>query len=106
MQGDATHELHVVVTQPQGALGCFSNRGEGLGEDVVQGFPFGQPAAELVRLGPEFGVGEGFEFFFQGVDLVHQGAVGLDGVLDGVTAYPLEQFFEHGSFTSSDVGDR
>ena len=58
VQGGATHELHVEVPLAEGALGRLADRGERLGQEVVEGLAVGEPLAEDVGLGAQLGVGE------------------------------------------------
>jgi hypothetical protein len=43
----AAHELHVEVTHAEGAFGCLAHGGEGLRQQVLEGFAVGIPLAEF-----------------------------------------------------------
>jgi hypothetical protein len=57
------------MAEAHGPFGSFPDHREGLGQDIVQGLPVGQPILELVRFLPELGIGKGLYLGFEGVDL-------------------------------------
>ena len=71
VQDDAAHELDVEVTLPDRAPGRLADRREGLGEQVVEGFPRLEAGAE--RGGPrrEVRVGQGRDGALEVVDRIH-----------------------------------
>jgi hypothetical protein len=70
VQGGAAHQLDVEVTLSQRALGCLADRGERLGQQVVERFPVGVPLPELVGHAAELGVAHRDEVVLDGVDLL------------------------------------
>ena len=60
VQGSTAHELHVVVTLADGALGPFADDGERLAQHVVEVLAVGQALPELDRLVGEILVRKGF----------------------------------------------
>ena len=68
----ATHDLHVEVTQADGAFGCLSNGREGLGEHVVEGLARGKPLTEVCGFAAQFLVGERRKGLFESVDSTRQ----------------------------------
>ena len=73
VQGGAAHDLHVEVPLAERALGRLTDRGERLGEEVVEGLAVGQPGPELVGHRPQLLVGHGDELVLDGVDLLRDG---------------------------------
>ena len=69
VQGRPTHDLHVEVPLADGALAGLADRGERLGEDVVEGLTLLEPLAEDVGLGAQLLVGELLEVLLDRVDL-------------------------------------
>ena len=51
MQHNAAHELYVKMTLAQGALGGFADRGEGVGQNIVETVTAGQTRTQHVRAG-------------------------------------------------------
>ena len=90
VQDDAADELDVEGTQAQDPGGGLPHRGEGLGQEVVQGLLLVEALPELCGLGPKPGVGQGPVFGLQGVDGVHQGRHPLELAL----VFTAEDFFE------------
>ena len=78
VQRRATHDLHVEVTLAEGALGRLADRGERLGQQVVEALAVGQALPEDVGLVAQLLVGELLEVVLEGVDL------------DGDALQPLE----------------
>lgn len=70
VQGGAAHDLDVVVTLAEDALGGLADRREGLGQQVVQALAVLVTLLVLVRERTQVGVGEVDEVLFDGVDLV------------------------------------
>ncbi len=68
MQGGAAHQLDVEVAHAQRAGGGFADGGERLGQEVVELLAVSVACAETVGLFAQFGVGEGLEGAFQGID--------------------------------------
>ena len=62
-----THNLHVEVTQPDGALGCLANRGKGLRKHVVERFARGKTLAEVCCLLAQLVIGKRRESCFERV---------------------------------------
>ena len=50
MQRSSTHQLHVVVTLPDDAVGTFAYDGECFNQKVVKGFAPLEPGAEFSGL--------------------------------------------------------
>ena len=88
MEHHAAHQLHPVGPQAQHPDGGLPHGGEGLGEDVVQGFAIGQALLEAGRLGGELGVGQGLILRLQGLDLINNGV----DLLQFPVAVGAEQF--------------
>ena len=78
MQRPATHELDVVVALTEGAACRLAHRGEGLGEEVVEGLTVVQPGAVLSRQAPQLLVGHGDEVVLDGVDLLGDALEGAE----------------------------
>ena len=85
VQRRATHDLHVEVALGQHPPGRLASYREGLRQEVVELLAAGHPLAELVGLGPQFGVGELLYVVGQGVDIV---------------SHP-PQAFDHAAFTDA-----
>ena len=68
MQDHATHELHVEMPLPEGALGRLPDAGEGLGDQVLEVLALGQAPPVLMGPGHQVRVGELLELGFVGVD--------------------------------------
>ena len=73
MEDDAADELDAIGTEAQDTICRFPTGGEGFGEDVVQGGAGGQACLELVGLGAELFVGEGFVFVGQCLNFIYNG---------------------------------
>ena len=78
VEEDAAHQLDVEGAQAEGAAGRLAGVGEGLGEEVVEGLALGEALPELGSLGAEPFVVEGAERGLERVDLLDEGADGLD----------------------------
>ena len=78
VQDHAAHHLHVEMALLQGALGGFAHGGEGVDQDVVQALAGSQAAFEPVGAPAHVDVVQGSDFRFLGVDLIDDGAEGLD----------------------------
>jgi len=85
VEHDAADELDVVVAQADRAFGSLADGGEGLYQDVVQGFPARQAAAELRRFGAQRVVAEGLVGPLQRVDALHDFLQPGDFPVIGVT---------------------
>ncbi len=70
VQRGAAHELHVEVALAERAPGRLADRGERLGQQVVEGLAVGEPLLELVGHRAQLGVGQRGEVVFDRVDLV------------------------------------
>ncbi|MCY1239776.1 hypothetical protein D9M72_525870 [compost metagenome] len=68
MQGRAAHQLDVEVAHAQGSGGGFTDRREGLGQEVVQLLAVLVAFTQPVGFFAQFGVGESLEGAFQGID--------------------------------------
>ena len=73
MEDDAADELDAVGTEAQDTVCRFPTGGKGFGEDVVQGGAAGQACLELVGLGTELFIGEGFVFVGQCLNFIYNG---------------------------------
>jgi hypothetical protein len=69
VQRGAAHELHVEVALAEGAAGGLADRGERLGQQVVERLALGEPGLEPVGLLTQLGVGQRGEAVLQRVDL-------------------------------------
>ena len=69
MQRAAAHELDVEVPLAEDPGGRLPDRGERLGQQVVQGLAVGIPLPELVGHRPQLGVGQRPEVVLDRVDL-------------------------------------
>ena len=78
VEEDAAHQLDVEGAEAEGAAGRLAGVGEGLGEEVVEGLALGEALPELGGLGAEPVVVEGAERGLERVDLLDEGADGLD----------------------------
>jgi hypothetical protein len=72
VQGDSADDLNVEVAHIEGAPGGFAHRGEGLGQQLLQGFTGGSALAEFFSAGPKLGIRELAHIGLQGVDAVHR----------------------------------
>ena len=91
VEDDAADELDVVVALAEAAAGDFADGGEGLGEQVVQGFAGGQAVAELLGEAGELAVGAGLHFGFEVVDV---GDEGLGDAVNGLFGGVADDFAE------------
>ena len=73
VQRGAAHDLDVEVPLAERALGRLADRGERLGEEVVEGLAVGEAGAELVGHRAQLGVGHRDEVVLDGVDLLRDG---------------------------------
>ena len=73
MQGRPAHELNVVMTLSESALGSLANRREGLRQQVVEGLSRSQPLAVLVRQRTKLLVSETDEVLLDCVDGLDDG---------------------------------
>ncbi len=69
VQRRAAHDLHVEVPLAEGALARLADRGERLGQQVVEGLAVGEALAEDGGLLAQLLVGELLEVVLEGVDL-------------------------------------
>jgi len=70
VQGRTTHHLHVEMPLGQHPPGSLAGDGERLGQQVVELLAIGDALAELIGLGPQFGVGQLLDVVGEGVDVV------------------------------------
>lgn len=70
MQRRPAHELDVVGPLAEHPVRRFPGDGERLRQQLVQGFALAVPLAELVGLGPQFGVRQARHVVFEGVDVI------------------------------------
>ena len=66
MQGDTADHLDIIVAQADSALADFAHGGVGFGQDIIEGFAFGQAGAELVCFGRQLFHGERLRIPAQG----------------------------------------
>ena len=78
MKHDAPDHLHIEMPHAERAFRCFTHRGEGFGQNIVQRLALGQLAAELVGLPRKLGIGQRFHLGFESVYLVDGGAVAFE----------------------------
>ena len=78
MQDHAAGQLNVVLTLAQHPLGRLAHHGEGLGQDLVQGFAVRHPVTEGVGHHPQLVVGQGRELGLQRIDALGVVLEGLD----------------------------
>ncbi len=78
VQRHAADELHVEVAQTGGAHTGLPYHGEGLRQQVVEGFAIGVALAELFGLRGQLGIGKGRNLRLQPVNLFHDGLVALE----------------------------
>ena len=78
VQHHPAHELDVEVPQAHRAARGLPHRREGLGQEVVELGAVGKPLAQFVRLGGEFGVGQGLHRGLERVDLLDRRPHALD----------------------------
>ena len=83
VQDDAAYYLDPVGTHPKNTPSSLTAGSKSLRQNIVQGFPVGQPLLQLRGLGLELGVGEGFVLVLQGVNLVSDGIDRLQFPLGG-----------------------
>ncbi|CFR80327.1 Uncharacterised protein [Mycobacterium tuberculosis] len=102
VQGGRTHHLHVERPLVQHPPGGLAGHGEGLGQQVVEGFwvfLVGQPPLELVGFRPQLGVGEFLDIVGQSADIVGH----LLEALDHATFAKAQQLRQH-SYVPACVG--
>ena len=68
VQHDAANHLYVVVAQAKDALARFAHHGEGFGQELVEGFAFGEAFAEFGGFRLKGVVIEGLDLRFECVD--------------------------------------
>jgi hypothetical protein len=90
VQHDAADELDVVVALAQGALGGLPHRGEGLGNQVVEGLPVLDALAEVRGARPQLGIGAGGQLGTERIDPLHEG----DDALDDAVVVASEDLLE------------
>ena len=96
VQDHAADELHVEVTQAEGALRGLPHRSKGLRQKGLQVLALSQARAELSRLGAQRLVGQPVIPGLQCVDLRNQLAVFLDVAAIGIAADQADKRPEHG----------
>ncbi len=72
VQDHAALELDVERPLAERALGRLAHRGEGLDQEVVEGFALGETLAEFDGLGAQLLIGQLLEFRLERVDLGHR----------------------------------
>ena len=90
VEGRAADELDVVVALAKVAPGRLADRGEGFGQQGVDGVASVQPLSEFVGLGQQLVVAEALIFGLQPVDVFPDGAQLLKSLVIGVADYFLE----------------
>ena len=90
VQNDAAHELHRVGAHTQHPVGGLPNGGEGLRQNVIQGFPGFQTILEDLGLALQGILRQFLVFLLQGQDFIHNGLDLFDFPLRAGT----EQFVE------------
>ena len=78
VQRNAAQHLHVEVAHLHDALGAFAHDGKGFGQDGVQRLAGGHAGLELLGLGAQLLVAQGFQRCFGRVDLRHGASVLLE----------------------------
>jgi hypothetical protein len=74
VQGDPADELNIEMAQPKGPDRCFPDKGERLGQQVIQGFSVGSALLEFSCFAGHARICQLFHFRFQIVDaLDHRG---------------------------------
>ncbi len=73
VQGDAAHELHLVVELAQGSPRRFAHDGERLGQDVVERLVVGEPLLEGVGERAELSIGQIDVIVFERLDVIGNG---------------------------------
>ena len=95
VQDHAALELDVEVPLAERPLGRLAHRGEGLDQQVVQRLAFGQPLAELGRLGAQRLVGELLELRLERIDLRHRLVEAFDDPVIGRPEQAAGERAEH-----------
>ncbi len=91
MQGRPAEDLHVVGPLAEHPAGRLAHGGEGLGQQVVDLLPSGEPVLQLARTRTQLLVGQLVDRRARGVDLANQA-----GELLEVAAFTEpEEFLEH-----------
>ncbi len=88
MQHDAAHQLHVEMALAERALGGLAHRGEGLGQDVVELRPVGEPLLELRGSRAQLVVGQRRQLRLQLVDRGDDVRQALDVAIVGGAEQP------------------
>jgi hypothetical protein len=88
VEDDAPQTLHVEGPHAQLALGGLAGDREGLDQEIVEKLSLLKTLFELVGLGAEFRIGEGFDLLAKFANLLHLPGVAADftpgGVIDPV----------------------
>ncbi len=61
-------QLHIEMPLPEGALGCFADRGESRGQKFVQPGTLGGPGAQVGRARLQLPVAQSGKLGFEGID--------------------------------------
>ena len=85
IQHHAADQLHVEMALADRTLGGFAHRGEGLGDQIVEGSAGAHPGAEVVGAGAQRLVGECRDLGLERVDLRDDGPVFLELAVVGRT---------------------
>ncbi|KAF1057264.1 MAG: hypothetical protein GAK45_02501 [Pseudomonas citronellolis] len=88
VQGHATDQLDIEVAHAHDTLAGLTGHGEGFGQQLVEGFAFGQALFELCGLATQLLVGEGHHLLFEGID----GADRLEHALDFTLVLASKKF--------------
>ena len=95
MEHHAAHQLHIEVTHLEDAPGGLPADCEGLGQDVVQSLPIGQPLLKVGRPGLESLIAKRLNLWFQSIDLLDLGPQALElPIILGADEF-LQQVVEH-----------
>ncbi len=115
VQDQSADQLDIVVALADGAFGGLAHGRKGFRQELIQHSLFdlaaflivldtfdfcGQALAELVRLGAQGFITEGFEFRLQRIDLFHDIGGLFDFTFIGVTPEDFDKFLEHGKYLS------
>src|SRR6185312_7666123 len=95
MEDHAAHQLHVEMALAQNTFRGFPHRGEGVGQNIVEGLAVGEALAERDGARRKLGVAEFLDLGLETVDLVDRPGQALDIPVVSGTKHPPGEPADH-----------